>query len=202
MDQIWNNFSLENLTIEYEGKTYIEEWRSVIGLKGFYEISSFGRVKSLERINRSGCLRTGRFMKQNISRKGYLRICLTRKDGKQLKYHVHQLVARAFLLNPKRKRTVNHKKGRKLFNFYKELEWATCGENIQHAFDVLGRRSSKPWLGKKTHNSKIVLQVSSDGFWIGTYESFRDAGNAVNRAPACIGVAVRRKNKSAGYYWL
>ncbi len=55
--------------------------------------------------------------------------------GDVKRYHVHRLIANAFIPNPdpKTKDQVNHKDGVKTNNHYKNLEWVSCQENVQHA---------------------------------------------------------------------
>lgn len=45
----YKNISLKNISANIEGIHYVEEWRPISGYEGCYEISSFGRIKSLAR---------------------------------------------------------------------------------------------------------------------------------------------------------
>lgn len=47
--EYYKNPSLENLTCEYEGIVYTEKWKDMKDWEGQYQISDFGRVKSLKR---------------------------------------------------------------------------------------------------------------------------------------------------------
>jgi hypothetical protein len=81
-----------------------EEWRPVFGWEGVYDVSSFGRVRSLPRIVEvSAGGRKGRHLKPVSGRIlalardtfGYPLVCLMR-DGKQYNRTVHRLVCEAF----------------------------------------------------------------------------------------------------------
>jgi hypothetical protein len=64
----------------------VEVWKSIEGFKN-YEVSSFGRVRSVK---------FNKVMHPHL-RNGYERIGLSNGDGKQKKFVVHRLVAKAFL---------------------------------------------------------------------------------------------------------
>lgn len=127
------------------GETGIE-WREIKGYEGHYEVSSFGDVRSMDRVvKRSGptgdTRRRSQIRKANVTPKGYLRIALIR-DGVQHNYMVHRLVAEAFLPNPEAKPEVNHENGCKSDNRVGNLEWATSSENQIHAYDTGLRESA------------------------------------------------------------
>lgn len=119
--------------------TDIEIWRPVKNWEGIYEVSNFGKVKSLDGFfkRKSGhlCRRSGKILSQQIRRDGYLSVHLCNGD-KDLYPTVHRLVAIAFINNPENKRTVNHEDGIKINNHWKNLSWATASEQQQHALRI------------------------------------------------------------------
>jgi hypothetical protein len=112
----------------------IEEWRDVPGFEGFYQVSAFGRVRSLARcwISISGEICTKEvIMTLQRSTNGYMQIHL-RRPGSHRKHYVHRLVANAFLTNPGDRPFVNHIDRDRLNNVAANLEWVTPGENTAH----------------------------------------------------------------------
>lgn len=106
-----------------------EEWRAVSGYEGMYEVSNYGRVKSLARTARNG-----RKMQQTIMAlkewHGYWVIWL--RNGKKRKYRINRLVAQAFIPNPGELPFVNHKDRDRKNNHYTNLEWCTPQGNTDH----------------------------------------------------------------------
>lgn len=122
-----------------------EEWRDVVGFEGLYQVSNLGQVLSLPRVVGSGkyARKTkSRIRKQSIET-GYAMVELYRSDGTKKMCLVHRLVAEAFIPNPDGKPTVNHIDGNKLNNHVQNLEWATQGENNEHALRT-GLKYAKP----------------------------------------------------------
>ena len=108
-----------------------EIWKDIQGYEGMYQVSSHGRVKSLN-YNKTGL---EGILNPNNNGKGYLQVYLT-KNKKSKKVLIHRLVAQAFLYKPTDKNYVNHKDGNKSNNNVNNLEWCTRSENQQHAFDT------------------------------------------------------------------
>jgi hypothetical protein len=109
------------------------EWRPVEGYEGLYEVSSEGRVRSLDRaIWRAGYERQiqGVVLRQKRYKDGYAYVNVYR-DGVQNTRAVHRLVATAFIPNPEGKPEVNHIDGPE--DRATNLEWATQQENRDHA---------------------------------------------------------------------
>ena len=106
-----------------------EIWKEIKGFDGNYSVSSEGRVRS------NGLLKGKnskvRILKTELSKKGYLRVGLT-KDGKQKKYLVHRLVAIAFLDNTNNLPDVNHKNECKTDNRLINLEWMSRRDNMNY----------------------------------------------------------------------
>ena len=123
-----------------------EIWKDIEGFEGIYQVSTFGRVKSLER-NGGGNNST---IKERILKpadnKGYLRVSLYKHRKPNNWKLIHRLVALAFIPNPKNKRQVNHKNFCKSDNTIENLEWATKQEDAAHlarSGKVAGENHSK-----------------------------------------------------------
>lgn len=135
-----------------KGNTIMKEvWRSIDGYNGIYEVSNFGNVRSLSRIDIRKNKIIGQIMKTFKSR-GYIRITL-RKEGKGTKGSVHRLVLTAFSGECPKGYQCNHIDGNKLNNRIDNLEWVTPSENQRHKYDILGY--SRP-IGSKNPQSKLT----------------------------------------------
>lgn len=114
-----------------------ESWEDVVGYKGYYKVSSLGRVKSLDRTitNIRGVKRfiKGKLLKQSVNELGYLRVGLSR-DCKMYTKYVHRVVSEAFIKNPRAKSYVNHKNSDRKDNRRVNLEWCTASENVLHSY--------------------------------------------------------------------
>lgn len=118
-----------------------EEWRPVVGYEGLYEVSSWGRVRSLDRtVNRLMAdgrvlkkrLR-GKVLKQTLDKSGRLYV-FPCEGGRARRMYVHQAVARAFHANPDNLETVNHKDLVPTNNRADNLEWMSRLDNVRHAY--------------------------------------------------------------------
>ena len=105
-----------------------EIWRPIEGYEGLYEVSSYGRVRSLDKYVKSGYgsyrLRKGKILSPGIRPDGYLVVSLQYKM-----FRVHRLVAQAFILNPDNLPQVNHKDENKANNRVDNLEWCDSKYN-------------------------------------------------------------------------
>jgi hypothetical protein len=113
-----------------------EIWKDITGYEGMYQVSSMGRVKSIDRIvfrSRNGNTKVNDLiMKQGNGHSGYKLITL-HKNGKPKTFRINRIVAIHFIDNPENKTDVNHKDGIKSNNSVSNLEWNTGKENISHA---------------------------------------------------------------------
>lgn len=111
-----------------------EEWRDIKNHEGIYQISSFGRIRSLDRIIRNGTFRRGIILSIHQSQNGYIRTGIIEDDKIKNKL-IHRLVMTAFNDSENKEETVNHKDGHKYNNHYKNLEWASWSDQQRHAYD-------------------------------------------------------------------
>lgn len=116
-----------------------EIWKPVVGYEGIYEVSDFGRVKSMSRDVASGCGAT-RTLREIVlvpcaDKDGYFHVGLW-AEQKMVRRSVARLVAAAFHGAADGKQ-VNHIDGNRQNNSADNLEWVTLQENIQHSIHVL-----------------------------------------------------------------
>ena len=173
-----------------------EEWRDVVGYEGLYQVSSEGRVKSLERNipHWRGGERTvkERILKPKTDRYGYLIVGLY-AGGKQKMFSVHRLVCEAFHDNPDNKQEVNHINEDKTDNRACNLEWSTRRENCNH-----GSRNERVAKAR----SKLVGQYTRDGELIKIWPSTKEAQRQTGFDCSNISQAANGKYKQAyGFIW-
>ncbi len=133
-----------------------EEWRSVKGYEGLYEVSNFSRVRSLSRnipFRKASRFIQGQFITPQYAE--YIRVTLCR-DRNERKYFTHVLSAIVFVPNPENKPKVNHKDHNKYNCDVTNLEWVTHLENMNDADEygllLYGSKSPKA----KLDESKVI----------------------------------------------
>lgn len=167
----------------------MEIWRDIPGYEGLYQVSAFGKVKSLI---------TNRILKDRFDHKGYLSVILYKNNTKKV-IKVHRLVAKIFLDNKDNKEQVNHKDGNKANNNVSNLEWCNCKENIQHAFKI--KLKENPKYGNHPE-AKKVCQYDMDGNLIKIYNSISQARDENNFNSSKICACCKGKQQSSfGYKW-
>ena len=124
--------------------------------KDYYEVSNYGRVKSLERtiwhprpdLSSGGFYRNihERILSHYVSnnKSGYPSVILC-NETKRLNIAIHTLVYTSFIGEVPDGMTINHKDGNKENPYVDNLELATYSENIQHAYDVLDRNRNETY---------------------------------------------------------
>ncbi len=149
------------LPVFTEEQISLEIWKTIPEWDGFYEASTLGRIRSLDRI---ACRvdgshpqpRKGRILANAIDW-GYCLVTLT-GGGRRESYRVHRLIGFTFLANPNNLPEVNHIDTIKTHNWVENLEWSTQLDNQRHArknikFNVpIGEKSGR----SKLKNAEVV----------------------------------------------
>lgn len=127
-----------------------EEWRPVVGFEGFYEVSSIGRIRSVDRVipyrdGRKPKRFPGKVLAQMINAKGYPALQL-KACGRIRGRTVHILVCEAFHgSRPSPDHEVRHLNGDPADNRVENLAWGTRAENAQDSL-----RHGTNWQASKT----------------------------------------------------
>lgn len=174
--------------------TDIEIWKDIKNYEGLYQVSNWGRVKSL---GNGGTYKTSRILKTGKDINGYFFVTLW-KNGKQKHCLVHRLVATAFLDNPENFPCINHKDEVKTNNSVENLEWCSYKYNNNygsHKEKVSDAQINDP------NKSKKVLQFTLDGELIREWESTRECErNGFNHCSVCLCCNGKLKSHK-GFLW-
>lgn len=113
-----------------------EEWRDIPGFEGYYQASSAGRIRSLDRVQemdgrwgRFKRKKHGRIVRPHAGRHGYMLTALCR-DSEKTKTSVHRVVCETFHGPcPSDAHQVAHIDGVRENNAPHNLRWVTQSEN-------------------------------------------------------------------------
>jgi hypothetical protein len=176
-----------------------ELWSPISELP-YYQISNFGRVRSLDRYHQrdDNSIRfcKGRVRKLNPDNHGYLIIYIQGKT-----YKIHRLVAAAFIPNQRNCKQVNHIDGNKSNNQVSNLEWCTASENLKHAHKNGLKRPSAASLARLSnhHSARKVFQFSLQGVLLKEWSSIIEAGISFGAKDGTLITAVCKKRQRTGY---
>lgn len=109
----------------------MERWKSIDGYEGLYEVSSYGRVRSLDRFDRLGRITSGRVLSPTNNGCGYYTVQLS-NGGIKKRHYIHRLVAKAFIKNYSKLNEINHKDENKSNNNVSNLEWCSRKYNVNY----------------------------------------------------------------------
>lgn len=162
----------------------MEEWRDIKGYEGLYQVSNFGRVKTLTKIihssKRSDFVVKEKVLSTRPNNRGYIMVGLHKEKHFKLAL-VHRLVAQAFIPNPNNLPQVNHLDENKNNNCVNNLEWCTNKEN--HNYGTGHIRTAQK-------QRKKVYQYDLNGNFIKEFEGVTQAEKELkihNISQVCLG---------------
>lgn len=178
-----------------------EIWKDIDGFENAYQVSNYGRIKSIGRyVNHISGKRfvKERILKPRVGTSGYYQYPLN-LSGRAKTILIHREVAKAFLPNPNNLPQVNHKDENKLNNYFENLEW--CDGMYNENYGTKKKREIETQ--QKTHpHNKAVVQMTKDGKVMASFISIRWASRELGIPHPNISECVNGKRKTAGgYVW-
>lgn len=149
----------------------IEEWKDIKDYEGLYQVSNFGRVRSLPKEWITGWNNVKRkhsgFILKPSNHGGYLAVTLSKNKINKYK-SVHRLVLQAFI--GESNLDCNHKDGDKSNNYLNNLEYCTESENALHAYKIgLNKNIGENHRSSKLNND-IIKNIRENKFGLTTRE--------------------------------
>lgn len=178
-----------------------EIWKDVKGFEGYYQISNWGRVKSLDReyVDRRG--RTakikGQILKKRINLYGYHHIGLC-KDSGQINGRVHQLVWDHFGDKPRNglRLQIDHIDGDKLNNHISNLQLLTPRENtIKHYKKLKRELPTGVYYDKKSEKYYSRIYINGRSKHLGSFDSVKNAVSAYENYKTTKSIYIARSDQ-------
>jgi len=169
------NYHTRPTVSKYKQANNKEQWKDIKGYEDMYQISCFGRVRSIDRYvkRNSGLLSVKeKILKCSMDGRGYLKVGL-HKNGKRKNSKIHQLVAVAFLnhITCGFDLVINHIDFNKLNNHKDNLEIVTQRANANHKHLKDGKSSIYTGVDLKKSNNKWRAHIYFQGkcIYLGSY---------------------------------
>lgn len=178
-----------------------EIWRDIPTYEGLYQVSNFGRVKSLGRFGYNLFLgrywRRERILRPHKHSNGYIDVELC-KDGIKTKFLVHRLVARAFIPNPENKPLVDHIDTDRTNNRAENLRWVDRFQILHKPLTMAKYRAAMALQrGGKNHKARSVINLDTNQ----VFETLTSAALASGVHRETLRRAILHGWKCAGCRW-
>lgn len=157
-----------------------EIWKPIPGYEGLYEVSSWGKIKTVLRYRKCSFGSTAIVQEKILHcyiQKRYFSCVLT-KDGKSKNIRVHRIVYKVFVDKSNRNiselEDINHKDLDKYNNYYKNLEEVSKRENQTHRYLQQNKSSVFPGVSFRSDEKRIKrwqasVAVNKKNIYIGTF---------------------------------
>lgn len=173
-----------------ESERVMEEWRDIPGYEGFYQASSEGRVRSVDRVlvrsnGRSHTVR-GKVLRPGISSR-YSMVVLRNEDGVNGKT-VHSIVAETFIGPRPDGMVIDHKDENTENNRPNNLEYVTQRENVRRFHKNKGTECIGVYWYKRKSKWMARIYRKEGSVFLGYFKDKQDAIRAVQMKEVEIGV--------------
>lgn len=194
-----------------------EIWKDIKGWEGFYQVSNYGRVRTVERmtLGKRGYKRMVKpiIRKTYIGKRGYYCVNL-QADGRRKIAYVHRLMMESFVDNPENKPCIDHIDGDKLNCSLENMRYATQRENVNNPNTVW--KAWRPEIRKQNINKILTQRIKKcqkfapmtvyayfpDGRFYRSFYSMGEAARHIGRDPKIIQQALERQERVVGgYIW-
>ena len=149
-----------------------EEWKAIPGYD-YYEASTFGRIRSLDRYkvarpdHKTARLFRGRVLQPQITETGYYAVLVRREGEKRQFRKVHRLVIETFIPNTDNLPCINHKDENRYNNRIENLEW--CSHQYNVTYGTARKRAAVNTRKFYEQNGRRVVQYDLNGKFIKEY---------------------------------
>jgi len=168
---------------DYGASKMKEQWKSVVGYEGLYEVSNIGRVKSLHKCHGNGF----KILCQLLNKQGYYCIGLSDASrGLRKTQKVHIMVAQAFIGERPLHQDIDHLNGDTKDNHWGNLEYVTHRQNIIRGKSSALKKSRHSnllgayWM-KGSKRWRASIGVSGKTKHLGVYDSEEQASEVYHK---------------------
>ena len=151
----------------------MEIWKAIPGYEGYYEASTMGRIRSVDRKVKSKkypgkLIQRKSYILKNATLTNWYKAIALSKNGKKERHKVHRLIAKTFVPNPEKLPHVDHVNGVRYDNRPSNLRWCTVQDNTNWREQRLkpGDRKRKNILCKE--NGKVFRTSYQAADWVVT----------------------------------